>query len=78
MLFLQTNVRTLAIVKPSRDLRTRLTAASGRMNDAESRELNHFIDLLERCLALNPDKRITPSEALKHPFFLTKVAGPAR
>ncbi|KAK9421633.1 putative Kinase-like domain-containing protein [Seiridium unicorne] len=66
----KTNIRTLAIVKPTRDLRARLTAASGGMNDAETRDLNHFTDLLERCLALNPDKRITPSEALKHPFFL--------
>ncbi|KAI1345277.1 kinase-like domain-containing protein [Xylariaceae sp. FL0016] len=65
--------RTMAIVKPTRDLRTRLMAASGGMSDAENRELNHFVDLLERCLALNPDKRITPSEALKHPFFLAKA-----
>ncbi|KAI1736947.1 kinase-like domain-containing protein [Xylaria scruposa] len=74
----KTTVRTLAIVKPTRDLRTRLMAASGGMNDVESRDLNNFVDLLERCLALNPDKRITPSEALKHPFFLSKVAGPLR
>ncbi|KAK7752685.1 U4/U6 small nuclear ribonucleoprotein prp4 [Diatrype stigma] len=74
----KTTVRTLAIVKPTRDLRTRLMAASGGMNDVESRELYHFIDLLERCLALNPDKRITPSEALKHPFFLARAAGPFR
>ncbi|KAI1828542.1 kinase-like protein [Xylaria intraflava] len=74
----KTTIRTLAIVKPTRDLRTRLMAASGGMTDSESRDLNHFVDLLERCLALNPDKRITPSEALKHPFFLSKVAGPSR
>ncbi|KAI1435296.1 kinase-like protein [Xylaria sp. CBS 124048] len=74
----KTTVRTLAIVKPTRDLRTRLMAASGGMSDTESRDLNHFVDLLERCLALNPDKRITPSEALKHPFFLSKIAGPLR
>jgi serine/threonine-protein kinase PRP4 len=65
------------VVKPSRDLRTRLTAASGGMSDTEARELNHFVDLLERCLALNPDKRITPSEALKHPFFIHRTAGSA-
>lgn len=53
-------------------------AASGGMTDLESRDLNNFVDLLERCLALNPDKRLTPSEALKHPFFLSKVAGPLR
>ncbi|KAH8164670.1 hypothetical protein CIB48_g3564 [Xylaria polymorpha] len=74
----QTTVRTLAIVKPTRDLRTRLMAASGGMTDSESRDLNNFIDLLERCLALNPDKRITPLEALKHPFFLSKATGPSR
>ncbi|GAW18167.1 hypothetical protein ANO14919_076410 [Xylariales sp. No.14919] len=74
----KTTIRTLAIVKPTRDLRTRLTAASGGMTDVESRDLNHFVDLLERCLTLNPDKRITPSEAIKHPFFSPKVAGPLR
>ncbi|KAJ8122863.1 hypothetical protein O1611_g9733 [Lasiodiplodia mahajangana] len=74
----KTTVRTLAIVKPTRDLRTRLMAASGGMTDVESRDLNNFVDLLERCLALNPDKRLTPSEALKHPFFLSKVTGPLR
>lgn len=66
-------MRTLAVVKPTRDLRTRLLAASSGMDDAETRELNHFVDLLERCLALNPDKRITPFEALRHPFFTQKL-----
>jgi hypothetical protein len=33
-------------------------AASSGMNDAETRDLNHFIDLLEHCLTLNPDKRM--------------------
>jgi serine/threonine-protein kinase PRP4 len=45
------------------------------MSDAEGRELNHFVDLLERCLTLNPDKRITPTEALRHPFFTHRVHG---
>jgi serine/threonine-protein kinase PRP4 len=48
------------------------------MNDAETRELNHFIDLLERCLALNPDKRITPSEALRHPFITQRMHSSGR
>jgi len=63
------------VVKPTRDLRTRLLAASSglNMNDAEARELNHFIDLLERCLALNPEKRLTPTEALRHPFFTHRI-----
>lgn len=69
----KTAVRTLSIVKPTRDLRTRLMAASEGMTDTESRELNHFIDLLEHCLALNPEKRIKPSDAIKHPFFTARA-----
>ncbi|RTE77458.1 hypothetical protein BHE90_008066 [Fusarium euwallaceae] len=69
----KTTVRTMAVVKPTRDLRTRLMAASGGMNDAETRDLNHFIDLLEHCLTLNPDKRIKPADALRHPFFTSKA-----
>ncbi|OAR02541.1 hypothetical protein LLEC1_02442 [Akanthomyces lecanii] len=69
----KTAVRTLPVVKPTRDLRTRLTAASTGMSDAETKDLNHFIDLLEQCLALNPDKRIKPTEALKHPFFTSRA-----
>ena len=48
------------------------------MNDAETRELNHFVDLLERCLTLNPDKRITPTEALRHPFFTHRTHATGR
>jgi serine/threonine-protein kinase PRP4 len=53
-------------------------AASQGMSDAETRELNLFVDLLEHCLALNPDKRIKPSDALKHPFFAAREPIPSR
>ncbi|KZZ98841.1 serine/threonine-protein kinase prp4 [Moelleriella libera RCEF 2490] len=73
----KTAIRTMAVVKPARDLRTRLHAASTGMNEAEAKHLNHFVDLLEQCLALNPDKRITPGEAMKHPFFTSKPSSAA-
>ncbi|KAK7429366.1 U4/U6 small nuclear ribonucleoprotein prp4 [Neonectria magnoliae] len=73
----KTAVRTLSMIKPTRDLRTRLMAASSGMDDTETRELNHFIDLLEHCLTLNPDKRIKAADALRHPFF-TSRAGASR
>ena len=58
------------MIKPTRDLRTRIMAvASDNMSGVESRKLNQFVDLLDHCLTLNPDKRIKPSEALKHPFI---------
>lgn len=69
----QTNVRILPVIKPTRDLRTRLTAASSGMDEAEARHLNHFHDLLDRCLAVNPEKRISPTDALRHPFFQEKI-----
>ncbi len=57
----------------TRDLRTRLMAASSGMSDGENKELHLFQDLLDRCLNVNPDKRITPSEALKHPFLAPRA-----
>lgn len=48
-------------------------AASRGMDEGEVRQLHHFIDLLDHCLALNPDKRIKPADALRHPFFVEKA-----
>lgn len=47
-------------------------AASSGLTDAETKDLQLFHDLLDRCLNLNPDKRILPSDALRHPFFTTR------
>ena len=69
--------RKMNFSKPVQDLKSKLSAAAPRnMGTAEVRELNLFVDLLDRCLALNPERRIAPAEALKHPFFKT-VQGPA-
>ena len=62
-------VKTITFVKPTRDLRTRLLGASKGLPEDEVRDLNLFIDFLEKCLMVNPEKRITPQEALKHPFI---------
>lgn len=67
-------VKMLAFAKPVRDLRTRLLSASKGLSEVEMKELNLFTDLLDRCLALNPAKRLTPNEALKHPFLLRPIA----
>lgn len=68
----QTTVRTLSIIKPIRDLRSRLTAAYEGTTDAELVDFNAFVDLLEGCLTLNPEKRIKAADALKHPLFTNK------
>lgn len=61
--------KVLDFKKPVRDLKSRLIGRGARFSDSESKEIALFIDLLEKCLHLNPEKRCTPSEALKHPFI---------
>lgn len=59
--------------KPTRDLKTRLMGKGTRgMTDVEVKDLQSFVDFLDRCLSLNPEKRCTPTEALKHPFLTRK------
>ena len=55
--------------KPVRDLRSRLVPKDKRMSEQERKELDLFVDLLDKCLDLRPEKRITPNDALKHPFI---------
>jgi serine/threonine-protein kinase PRP4 len=55
--------------KPVRDLRMRLMPKGKKMDDIERKELELFLDLLDKCLDLRPEKRITPGEALRHPFI---------
>lgn len=42
------------------------------MKDDELKQLLSLVDLLDKCLQLDPAKRLTPRDALLHPF----VAGP--
>ena len=63
-------VRLLNYNKPTRDLRARLLSSTKGMSETEVKEVTWFVDLLEKCLSLNPEKRCTPAEALKHPFIL--------
>ncbi|TBU29289.1 kinase-like protein [Dichomitus squalens] len=63
-------VRKVHITKPTRDLRQRvLPPSSVKLKDEENKLLLSFVDLLDKCLALDPSKRITPKEALVHPFI---------
>ncbi|PGH23377.1 CMGC/DYRK/PRP4 protein kinase [Polytolypa hystricis UAMH7299] len=61
--------KTLDFKKPTRDLKSRLMNKGPKLSDAEAKELSLFIDLLDRCLNINPERRCTPAEALKHPFI---------
>ena len=73
---LQMVIKTLPMHKTTRDLRSRLHAVSAGLSDTEAKAVVQFTDLLEQCLALNPDKRIKPLDALKHSFFASRTSGP--
>lgn len=61
-------VKPLNIQKPVKELKQRIMG-SGGASEGEAALLPNFVDLLARCLELNPEKRITPSEAFRHPFI---------
>jgi serine/threonine-protein kinase PRP4 len=63
-------VKQYNIQRPVTELKTRVMGSSGGgISDAEVALLNSFVDFLGRCLELNPEKRISPSEAFRHPFI---------
>ncbi|KAL9714610.1 U4/U6 small nuclear ribonucleoprotein prp4 [Leucoagaricus gongylophorus] len=62
-------VRSVHISKPTRDLRARLIPRGIKGSDEEIKMLNSFVDLLDKCLVLDPGRRIQPREALVHPFI---------
>jgi len=51
---------------PGHDLRSQLMPT--KLPEAEAKKGMQFADLLERCLMLDPSKRLKPADALKHPF----------
>jgi len=60
-----------------RDIKTRLLRAAnkkGTTNQQQLKELSDFADLLEKCLRLDPDERLTPRQALTHRFCSGKPA----
>ena len=61
-------VKPLNLQKPIKDLKQRVTGG-GTVPDGEAALLSSFVDFLGRCLELNPEKRITPAEAFRHPFI---------
>jgi serine/threonine-protein kinase PRP4 len=63
-----------------RDVKTRLLRAAAKkgIKGKELEELGGFADLLDKCLRLDPDERLTPRDALKHRFCSGTVAKPAQ
>lgn len=59
-------------ILPNRDLATLIQSKLA----SENPDWQEFADLLRRMLDYTPDARITPAEAINHPFFLNRPSGP--
>ncbi|KIW08250.1 hypothetical protein, variant [Verruconis gallopava] len=56
---------------PGKDIKTRLLRAANKKGTTKAdqlKELDDFRDLLDKCLKLDPEERITPRQALAHRF----------
>ncbi|KAJ2888085.1 U4/U6 small nuclear ribonucleoprotein prp4, partial [Coemansia aciculifera] len=63
----------MVFTKPVLDIKARVLQATPTGSTAEETQLAlQFASLLDRCLELSPEKRATPMEALRHPFFVQK------
>ena len=61
-------------IQPTKDLRSMLFAHSPKNAPEEDMKFVALLaDFLDKCLVLAPDKRLTVSEALKHPFILGRL-----
>lgn len=63
----QERTRVLTYPKPTRDLKEALLAVA-EADPADKRRVLQFVDLLNKMFVVDPSKRITAAEALKHPF----------
>lgn len=60
-------MRILDITHPTRDLAQIMRSSRAGADDLKL--VNQFIDLLDKGINLDPSKRLTVVDALKHPFI---------
>lgn len=69
---LQEKVTVMTSIPPSRDLLVSLVGDQS-LDDAHLRKVHQLKDFLEKCLVIDPVKRMTINQALTHPFVTEKV-----
>jgi serine/threonine protein kinase len=55
--------------QPTQSLKERLLDFFSASTAEEKKHVLHLFDVILKCLTLNPRKRITVEDCLKHPFF---------
>ena len=61
---------------PGKDLRSRLSGNTKGMKPEEVKEHAAFVDLMDKCLQLDPARRVSPNEALRHSFITHGTSQP--
>ena len=59
----------VAAEKSGKDLKSKLRHLTDKMSRAQQMDHDAFVDLLDKCLQLDPERRIDPKKALMHHFF---------
>ena len=69
-------VTVMSTVNATVDLKKELLGGQSvsRVPEEQLRKINQLADLLDKCLSLDPSKRMTVNQALVHPFIVEKVA----
>eukprot|EP01107_Rhizomastix_libera_P017628 TRINITY_DN861_c1_g1_i3.p1 TRINITY_DN861_c1_g1~~TRINITY_DN861_c1_g1_i3.p1 ORF type:complete len:380 (-),score=110.91 TRINITY_DN861_c1_g1_i3:118-1257(-) len=62
-------VSKVTFTNPTRDMLAMLNRKGAKLDELETRKLTQLKDFLDKCLALDPSKRITAEQALTHPFL---------
>eukprot|EP00730_Choanoeca_flexa_P004980 TRINITY_DN11856_c0_g1_i1.p1 TRINITY_DN11856_c0_g1~~TRINITY_DN11856_c0_g1_i1.p1 ORF type:complete len:776 (+),score=231.15 TRINITY_DN11856_c0_g1_i1:4638-6965(+) len=65
-------ITRLKLAQATTDVKSALLR-NHKLTSAEAPHFANFCDLLEKMLMVDPDKRITAKEALKHPFVVNKM-----
>ncbi|EGC37427.1 hypothetical protein DICPUDRAFT_54020 [Dictyostelium purpureum] len=57
------------VTKPTKDILHFLLPKGVQVPDQDMKKINQLKDLIEKCTVLDPEKRITPQDALNHDFL---------
>nr|CAB3265192.1 serine/threonine-protein kinase prp4-like [Phallusia mammillata] len=69
-------VTVMSTINPTMDIKKEILGRqlTSRMPEDQLRKINQLVDMLDKCLSLDPSKRMTVNQALVHPFIQEKVA----
>ncbi len=59
----------MTFTKATRDLKGEMLNSPYELSTEEKRMASLLYDLLAQIFVLDPEKRISPEDALRHPFF---------